>query len=99
MSDLENGYIPQKLNAPPKILFWEVDVVVVFAVPIWFFGFILKQPIVAIFLALMLSYVFKKAKTSNHPKFLKHLMYWYLPGSVGLKLKSIPKSFVRVFLS
>lgn len=100
MSELENGFIPTKLDTPPKILLWELDVAIVFAVPIWFFGFILKQALLAILMAFLLSYIFKRVKTSTHPKFLKHLMYWYMPpGMLGIKLKSVPKSFVRVFLS
>lgn len=100
MADLENGYIPRNLDKPIKVLFWDLDVVVVFFVPIWFVGFILKEFVVAILLAVSLSYLFRKFKSTAHPKFLKHLFYWYLPtGMGGVKLKSLPPSHVRNFHS
>jgi conjugal transfer pilus assembly protein TraL len=100
VEQLEAGYIPSKLDVPPKILWWEVDTVVVFAVPLWFFGLILKEYVLALLCAFLLSYFFKKVKTSNHPKFLKHFLYWYLPSGIGgIKLKSLPISSVRYFLS
>lgn len=100
MSSLDNGYIPRNLDNPPKILIWELDVVAVFFLPIWFFGFIVKEFFLAIVVAFLLSYFFRKIKSSSHPKFLKHLFYWYLPAGIGgIKLNSLPPSHVRNFHS
>ena len=97
-SELENGYIPSKLDVPPRILMFDLDVVAVFFLPLWFFGFILKEFIVAVLASFILTYFFKKIKNISHPKFLKHLMYWYLPSFLGgVKLKSLPDSGVRNF--
>lgn len=100
MADLENGYIPRNLDKPIKVLFWELDVVVVFFAPMWFVGLILKEFVLAFILAFSLTYLFRKIKASSHPKFLKHLFYWFLPtGLGGVKLKSLPGSHIRNFHS
>ena len=100
MDRLGKNYIPTRLDTPRKILFWEIDTVIVFLLPIWLFGFVLKQLLAAGLLAYVFVTFFKKFKSSSHPKFLKHFLYWYLPQELGgIKAKSLPKSHIRSFLS
>lgn len=92
--------IPKRLDAPAKILFWDVDTVVVFALPVWLIGFILKEFVIGLLIGIALVKGFNYIKVSAHPKFLKHFIYWYMPSSIGgISLKSLPGSHVRNYLS
>lgn len=100
MSTEDLNIIPKRLDAPPKILFWEVDTVVVFALPVWLIGFILKELVIGLLIGIALVKGFNYVKSSAHPKFLKHFIYWYMPSGLGgISLKSLPGSHVRNFLS
>ncbi len=97
---LESGYIPSKLNAPAKFIWWTMDVVIVTVVPIYFLGILLKMPITGFALGLGMGYLFSRLKSRTHPNFLMHLWYWAMPsGVLGIKTKSLPESHKRNYIA
>jgi conjugal transfer pilus assembly protein TraL len=85
--------IPRRLNDPPRMFWWDIDVALLFL------GAVLAGMVAGLFLpgcmaGVLLAWAFGKAKSGQHPAFALHLLYWHLPGFVS-GLKRTPPSFQR----
>lgn len=89
-----NLRVPRSLDAPPRFFFWDFDVAIVFLLCLGFgivTGFTMTFSVIGIFAAAG----FSRLRSGQHPGYLIHLMYWYLPISVGFK--RTPPSHERFF--
>jgi conjugal transfer pilus assembly protein TraL len=87
--------VPRTLDSPPRFFFWDLDVAMVFLLCLGIgivAGFTMTFAIIGIFLAS----AFSRMRSGQHPGYLLHLMYWYLPISVGFK--RTPPSYERYFI-
>lgn len=70
--------VPRTLDAPPRFLFWDFDVVAVFA-----FAFMVGMILVGISLALVLSiaawHFWSRARAGRGVAKAFALLYWYTP--------------------
>ena len=92
---MANTAIPNRLDDPPKFLWWDFDVamlVMIFMV----FGIMLDHPIYVSLLGVVIAWLYSKTKIGNHRAYGLHLLYWYLPLNFGMKVT--PPSSIREFI-
>ena len=85
--------IPRRLNDPPRMFWWEIDVALLFlaaALAGMIAGFFITGGGVGV----LLAWAYGKAKSGEHPAFALHLLYWHLPGFIT-GLKRTPPSHQR----
>lgn len=85
--------IPRRLNDPPRMFWWEIDVALLFlaaALAGMLAGFFITGGGVGV----LLAWAYGKAKSGEHPAFALHLLYWHLPGFIT-GLKRTPPSHQR----
>lgn len=85
--------IPRRLNDPPRMFWWEIDVALLFL------GAVLAGMVAGFFVTgclagALLAWAYGKAKSGEHPAFALHLLYWHLPAFVS-GLKRTPPSDQR----
>ena len=88
--------IPRRLNDPPRMFWWEIDVALLFlaaALAGMVAGFFMTGCAVGA----LLAWAYGRAKSGEHPAFALHLIYWHLPGFVT-SMKRTPPSHQRVML-
>ena len=88
-------FVPQTLDDPPRLLFWDMDVAMVFVVVLGF-SIMVGQMILGAILGVVLAAWFARSKSGRNRGYGLHLLYWYLP--VGLSFKRVPPSSKRSFL-
>ncbi len=88
-------YVPQTLDDPPKLLFWDMDVAMVFIVMLGF-AIMVGQMVIGTIAGLILAAMFARAKSGRSRGYGLHLLYWYSP--VGLSFKRVPASNKRNFV-
>ena len=91
----EGGFvpIPERLEAKPKFLLWDLDSVVIFTVGL-FFGVLIGSVFAGIGFGCLLTYFWTKARRGQAEGLLMHSFYWYLPLKT---FKRLPPSCVRDF--
>ena len=85
--------IPRRLNDPPRMFWWELDVallVIAASLVGMIAGFFLSGSAVG----LLLAAAYSRAKSGKHPAYALHLLYWHLPHAVT-GLKRTPPSYLR----
>ena len=85
--------IPRRLNDPPRMFWWDLDVsllVLASALAGMISGFFLT----GCALGLLLAAGYGRAKSGKHPAYALHLLYWHLPAAVT-GLKRTPPSWMR----
>lgn len=91
----EQGYeIPRRLNDPPKLFFWDMDIAVLFST-CFILGAISGSAILGSIAGLALGHHYGKLKSGKHPAYAVHLAYWHLP--IG-KMNRVPPSHIRELL-
>ena len=85
--------IPRRLNDPPRMFWWEIDVALLFL------GAVLAGMLAGFFLTgcaagALLAWAYGKARSGEHPAFALHWLYWHLPAAVS-GLKRTPPSHQR----
>ena len=85
--------IPRRLNDPPRIFWWDLDVAVL-ALAAALAGMISGFFASGCAVGLLLASAYGRAKSGKHPAFALHLIYWYLPSAVT-GLKRTPPSYLR----
>ena len=86
--------VPRRLDDPPKFLFWDFDVAIVW-IGVVFMGIAGNFFITSLILAFAASYMVQKAKSGQQKGYGLHMLYWHLP----IKLfKRTPPSCVREFI-
>jgi conjugal transfer pilus assembly protein TraL len=87
--------IPQTLDDPPKILFWDMDQAMVFILMIGV-GIAVSSTFTFAIVGTVAAYFFGKAKSGKHRGFAKHLIYWFTPATLGMR--RTPPSYIREYL-
>lgn len=95
MSDSFKHYVPQALDDPPKFLFWDFDVALLFLVCLGV-GIMMGQLFLSGSGGCFLAWRYNRAKSGQSRGYGLHLMYWYLPIKMGFK--RVPPSHTRNFL-
>lgn len=90
--DSRNYYIPRRLNDPPRLFFWDMDVAIVF-LSFLMLGLLAGSVTLGLFAAIFAGYYFGKGKSGKHPAYTIHLAYWYLPLASGMEF--VPPSHIR----
>ena len=88
--------IPRRLNDPPRMFWWEIDVALLFLAA-GVAGMIAGFFITGCAIGMLLAWAYGRAKSGEHPAFALHLLYWHLPGFVT-GLKRTPPSHQRVLI-
>jgi conjugal transfer pilus assembly protein TraL len=95
MSDITLD-IPRRLNDPPRFFWWDLEPALV-ALAAALAGMIAGYFLTGCALGVLLAAAYGRTRTSKHPGFALHLLYWHLP-SVVTGLKRTPPSHLREFL-
>lgn len=85
--------IPKRLNEPPRIFWWDLDVALL-ALSAALAGMISGYFLSGCAVGLLLASAYGRVKSGKHPAFALHLIYWYLPPTVT-GLKRTPPSHLR----
>lgn len=94
--NLHEYYIPRHLDAPPRIIFWQVDEFMMFFAPIML-GFLMEQLIVSTILGMLLYINWKKIKGIGKGNVPLFFIYWFLP-KYFIKFKKTPHSSNTLFI-
>jgi conjugal transfer pilus assembly protein TraL len=86
--------VPRLLDEPPKFLFWDFDVAIVF-LGLLFFGIMAGFFLTSIILALGAGYAIQRMKSGKSKGYGLHILYWYLPINL---FKRTPPSCIREFI-
>lgn len=78
MEDSRNFQIPRLLDEPPKFLFWDFDVALLFIVGLGL-GIVMGLVLLGIALGLACAYGWSKVKRGRHPGYGLHCVYWHTP--------------------
>jgi conjugal transfer pilus assembly protein TraL len=95
MQDDYKTYVPQTLDDPPKFLFWDFDVALLFILVLGI-GIMVGALITSVIAGGTLAWLFSRAKSGRSRGYGIHLMYWYLP--IGIGFKRVPPSKTRHFV-
>ena len=85
--------IPRRLNDPPRLFWWEIDVSMLFLAAL-LAGMLSGYFLTGAAIGMGLGWAYSKAKSGEHPAFALHLLYWHLPAAVS-GLKRTPPSHLR----
>ena len=85
--------IPRRLNDPPRIFWWDLDVALL-ALAAALAGMICGFFMSGCAVGVLLASAYGLAKAGKHPAFALHLLYWHLPAFMT-GLKRTPPSFQR----
>ena len=81
-------YIPRRLDAAGKFLFWDLDVAGIGMLGMMI-GLGTGFPVLGLLVGIALAFAYSKLKSGKHPGMAAHLLYWWtgmpaprdLPGS------------------
>lgn len=81
-------YIPRRLDAAGKFLFWDLDVAAIGVLGMMV-GLGTGFPMLGLIVGIVLAFAYSKLKSGKHPGMAAHLLYWWtgmpsprdLPGS------------------
>lgn len=95
MNDTDSPTIPTRLDDPPKFMWWDFDVAMLF---MSFFVFGLETGWILSFslAGLMAAWFYRKSKAGQHRAYGMHLLYWHMP--VNLGMRATPPSSIREFI-
>ncbi len=85
--------IPSRLNDPPRMFWWEIDVSLLFLAAV-LAGMLAGYFVTGCAAGVLLAWAYGKAKSGEHPAYALHLMYWHLPSAVT-GLQRTPPSHLR----
>ena len=86
--------LPRRLDDPELIGLWTIDEFLGLIIP-FAWGILAQHILVGIFLAFIVWFALRKAKSGRTATHLLHAAYWCLPGSF-LGLKATPPSHCRL---
>jgi conjugal transfer pilus assembly protein TraL len=85
--------IPKRLDDPMKVMFWDYDVFLCFAVGLSL-GIAIGTMLLGLGLGCGTAYLWSKARAGRHPGYAIHVVYWITPISL---FRRTPPSARRVF--
>lgn len=80
------------LDRPVRLLFWTMDEIVVMMVP--FLIGIMASSFTVFGVGIVLYRVYRKYKRRYSNRYIKALLYWYLPGKFKWMLPSYKRHFI-----
>lgn len=86
--------LPRRLDDPELIGLWTIDEFLGLIIP-FAWGILAQHILIGIFLAFIVWFALRKAKSGRAATHFLHAAYWYLPGSF-LGLKATPPSHCRL---
>lgn len=86
--------LPRRLDDPELIGLWTIDEFLGLIIP-FAWGILAQHILIGIFIAFIVWFALRKAKSGRAATHLLHAAYWYLPGSF-LGLKATPPSHCRL---
>ena len=96
MNDEDRKYlIPQRLDDPPKFLWWDLDVAMLFMGSV-ILGILCNQTLTFTGIGVVAAMAYQKIKAGRSRAFGLHAIYWYMPISLGFRIT--PPSAVREFV-
>jgi len=95
MANQDSPTIPTRLDDPPKFMWWDFDVAMLF-MSFFVFGLITGWLVSFTVFGLVMAWLYRKAKFGQHRAYGIHLLYWHLP--VNLGMKATPPSSIREFI-
>ena len=96
MSDVPRKLMfPQRLDDPPRFLWWDFDVAIIF-MGCFMIGILTDQMLIFMVCGFVTGGAFQKLKSSKHRAFGVHAIYWFFPVKLGLKIT--PPSACREFI-
>jgi conjugal transfer pilus assembly protein TraL len=94
----ETGYIPKYLDAQEKFVFWDMDQAIIGLV-IMGIGIAGGELMPGLVAGAYAAWQYGRVKAGKHPRFVMHLMYWWLPPQFAFVRRRVtPPSDVRYFL-
>jgi conjugal transfer pilus assembly protein TraL len=87
--------IPRHLDDAPRFLFWDLDEAILFMLAL-ILGLLVDLLLPGVLAGVGLVIAYGRAKSGRHRAFALHLMYWYLPVSLGFR--RTPPSCIREFI-
>jgi len=87
--------IPRHLDDPPRFLFWDLDEAILFMLAL-ILGMVAGLLFAGAAAGIVLVIAYGKAKSGRHRAFALHLMYWYLPVTLGFR--RTPPSYIREYI-
>ena len=94
--NLQEYYIPQHLDAPPKIVFWQVDEFMMFFAPV-IVGLLMEQLLISSIVGMVLYSNWKKIKIIGKGNVPLFFLYWFLPRTFS-KFRRTPHSNNTLFI-
>lgn len=90
-------YVPRTLDSPAKVIFWEVDEVILF-VACFLLGIISGYVFTGLIIGAILMIIYSKLKNNRGAAYVKQSAYWFLPSNLFFKLYKTPPSHIREFV-
>lgn len=95
MSHEDFSAIPARLDDPPKFMWWDFDVAMLF-MSFFVFGLLTGWMLSFSLAGLALAMLYRRAKFGRHRAYGLHLLYWHLPMNMGMRVT--PPSVIREFI-
>jgi conjugal transfer pilus assembly protein TraL len=96
MSDIDRKYlIPHRLDDPPKFLWWDFDVAVLF-MGCAVIGIVSNQTLTFGGIGIVVAFAYQKLKAGCSRAYGLHFLYWHLPITFGFRVT--PPSAVREYI-
>jgi len=95
MNDTDSPTIPTRLDDPPKFMWWDFDVAMLF-MSFFVFGVISGWILSFSLVGLVAAWLYRKSKAGQHRAYGMHLLYWPLP--VNLGMRATPPSSIREYI-
>ena len=94
--DLQDTYIPRRLDDAWKLGLWDVDVAtpVLFGIFLGFMGGSKAAFFIAVVAGVLVARWMQRMKARTHPAIVLHFLYWYLPPNPLVSLKTLPPAGV-----
>jgi conjugal transfer pilus assembly protein TraL len=92
--ELYHLMVPRRLDDPPKFLFWDFEVAIVF-LGILLFGILAGFFLTSMVAGVAAGYGIQRMKASQQKGYGLHFLYWHLPMN---SFKRTPPSCVREFI-
>ncbi|ODU89857.1 MAG: type IV conjugative transfer system protein TraL [Thiobacillus sp. 65-69] len=95
MDDRDSSTIPTRLDDPPKFMWWDFDVAMLF-MSFFVFGLVTGWILSFSIVGILFAWLYRKSKAGQHRAYGMHLIYWHLP--VNLGMKATPPSSIREYI-
>ncbi len=89
-------HVPRSLDEMPQLLFLDFYQQLLLMLPL-LIGQVAGSLLAGVGVGMALTYAYGRIKTSQHPRFIIHMAYWYLPSSL-MHLRYSPPAHLRLYV-